>query len=150
MPANTLTEAQIQDFRNIFDLLDLDKGGSISCKELRHLLGSLGMKVTKEEVLAMIASVDEDKSGEIDFDEFLKIICCDINEDYTQEEVLESFKIFAGDAPDGFIHISSLEQALRLYGRHKLTPEQADDILSQIEVPGEFFNYKHHVHIMMD
>lgn len=148
--ANSLTDAQIQDFRNIFDLLDLDKGGSISQKELRHLLASLGMKVTKEEVLAMIASVDEDKSGEIDFDEFLKIICCDINEDYTQEEVLQAFKIFAGDATDGFIHMSNIEQALRLYGKDKMTADQADSIMSQIDAPGDFFNYKHHVHIMME
>lgn len=148
--ANSLTDAQVQDFKNIFDLLDIDKGGSISEKELRQLLSSLGMKVTEEEVRAMIASVDEDGSGEIDFDEFLKIICCDINQDYTQEEVLQAFKIFAGDAPEGFIHMSNVEQALRIYGKDKMTAEQAESIIAQMDAPGEFFNYKHHVKIMME
>ena len=39
-----------------------------------ELFNSLGVKVSKEKVKEMFAEVDEDGSGEIDFDEFLILV----------------------------------------------------------------------------
>lgn len=64
-----LTETEVQEFREIFSLVDKDGGGSISKSELGELLETLGVKASPEELDAMLREVDTDGSGEIDFEE---------------------------------------------------------------------------------
>ena len=40
--AKKLSEQELQEFREIFNLVDTDKGGSISVKELHSLMETLG------------------------------------------------------------------------------------------------------------
>lgn len=54
--------------------MDEDGGGSIGVEELEEPLIGLGLADTKEEVEAMIMAVDDDQSGQIEFEEFLSII----------------------------------------------------------------------------
>lgn len=63
---------EVSEFREIFDLVDKDKGGSISLEELGDLLmDTLGINCTALEVRQISAAVDADKDGSIDFDEFV-------------------------------------------------------------------------------
>ena len=39
-----LTEEELSEFREIFNLVDLDKGGTISKDELKQLMMTLGLK----------------------------------------------------------------------------------------------------------
>ena len=48
--------------------------GAIGIEELENPLIGLGFATSRDEVKQMIASVDEDGSGQIEFDEFLMII----------------------------------------------------------------------------
>ena len=41
-----LTEEEIQEFREIFNLVDKDKGGSISKEELGELMDTLGISAS--------------------------------------------------------------------------------------------------------
>lgn len=67
-----ITEEELQEFREIFDLVDEDKSGEISKDELKKLMITLGLKPTDEQIDAMMKEVDEDESGDIDFSEFVK------------------------------------------------------------------------------
>jgi len=60
--------------KECFGALDDDGSGCIGINELEEPLIGLGFAETREEVEAMIDTVDEDKSGEIEFAEFLQII----------------------------------------------------------------------------
>ena len=42
----------------------------------------------------MIAEVDEDGSGEIDFDEFVQLMVKKMNESNCDDELVEAFKVF--------------------------------------------------------
>ena len=64
-----LTEQQITEFREAFQLFDKDGDGHVTAKELRVVFDSLGQKPTDEELMAMIAEVDADGSGEMEFEE---------------------------------------------------------------------------------
>ena len=56
--------------RRLFNSMDLDQNGFLDCHELRVLLRKLA--VPEEEIADLVASVDLDKDGSLDFDEFCK------------------------------------------------------------------------------
>ena len=70
-----LTDQELSEFREIFNLVDLDKGGTISRDELKQLMITLGLKPTQEEVNSMVAEIDSDGNGEIDFDGVPRRLC---------------------------------------------------------------------------
>ena len=70
-----LTDEQIQEFREAFNLFDLDGGGSIDESELGTVMRSLGQNPPPEELQEMIAAVDTDGGGEIEFEEFCSLMC---------------------------------------------------------------------------
>jgi predicted CopG family antitoxin len=65
---------QKRKFRKWFNALDRDGGGTVGIKELIDPLLSTGIMKTTEDVYRMLSEVDEDKSGEISFDEFIRAI----------------------------------------------------------------------------
>ena len=67
-----LAPEQVQEFRHVFNLFDADKSGNISLTELGSAMKSLGMKPTERQLTKMIAEVDKDGSGEIEFFEFVE------------------------------------------------------------------------------
>ena len=66
-----LTSTQVAEFKDTFDLFDLDGGGSIEHDELGTIMRSLGQNPTETELIEMIREADTDGDGEIDFNEFL-------------------------------------------------------------------------------
>lgn len=65
-----LEQSQIRALREIFDTYDIDKSERISYKELAGVLYTIGLHCTEAEVQDMIAQVDDDGSGTLDFPEF--------------------------------------------------------------------------------
>ncbi|KJE96233.1 fimbrin [Capsaspora owczarzaki ATCC 30864] len=64
----------VEKFVQTFKSMDADGSGSIDAAELGAVLRSLGEKATPEEVRAQIQEVDTNRSGTIEFNEFLGII----------------------------------------------------------------------------
>ena len=58
--------------KDAFDQADTDKNNSIDEKELRKLVKSLGQKLNKGQVHKIFTSIDRDKSGKIEWEEFEK------------------------------------------------------------------------------
>jgi hypothetical protein len=61
-------------YERIFDLLDVDKGGTLSEEELRAALMHIGISISLEEVTQIASAADVDKDGQIDFAEFAKFL----------------------------------------------------------------------------
>ena len=145
-----LTEKELQEFKEIFNLVDTDQGGSISTEELGSLMETLGIKTTPEELKLMVSEIDENGNGEVDFDEFVQVMSRKVNADYTVDEVQKAFKVFAGNAPEGHIKVSDLEKALQTYGKDKLSEEEAKNLVAQIEANADgLFNYSDYVSMML-
>merc|ERR1712123_444657 len=66
-----LTPQQVDDFQAAFNIFDSDGGGEISTRELLKVFKMLGFTPNKDELDEIVEEVDQDGSGEIDFDEFL-------------------------------------------------------------------------------
>ena len=63
-----------EELLEAFKVFDRDGSGTISSEELRHVMTNLGEKLTEKEVDEMLKEADVNGDGEIDFDEFLKMM----------------------------------------------------------------------------
>jgi len=68
------TRVQLEALREQFDEADADNSDSIDANELMAVCQSLGENVSMKQVKQMIAEVDDDGSGEIEWDEYLIIM----------------------------------------------------------------------------
>ena len=59
---------------NAFRVLDKQGQGTISTVELRHLMVTLGDKLTEEEVEEMLREADFDGNGIINYEEFVRMM----------------------------------------------------------------------------
>ena len=57
-----------RELRDIFRVLDKEKKGEVNVNELRWILKNLGDDLTEEDIDDMIADVDTDGSGFVDYE----------------------------------------------------------------------------------
>ncbi|XP_072039372.1 neo-calmodulin [Amphiura filiformis] len=62
------------DIREAFKVFDKDGNGFISSAELRHVMTNLGEKLTEDEVEGMIREADIDGDGQVNYEEFVKMM----------------------------------------------------------------------------
>ncbi|KAJ2725823.1 hypothetical protein GGI07_001030 [Coemansia sp. Benny D115] len=63
-----------EELKEAFRVFDKDGNGVISASELRHVMTSLGEKLTDDEVTEMIREADVDGDGQINYEEFVKMM----------------------------------------------------------------------------
>ena len=63
-----------EEIKEAFKVFDKDGNGFISAAELRHVMTNLGEKLTDEEVDEMIREADIDGDGQINYEEFVKMM----------------------------------------------------------------------------
>ena len=136
-----VTGATLQDvaeFREIFELVDLDKGGSIDADELRKLTELLNMETSEEELEGMLQEIDTTGQGEIFFPDFVRTMLKKPDVDYTKKDVQDAFHELAGRPANryGLINATLLEERLMNVGHEheRLSKQQVEDILGMSEV----------------
>jgi hypothetical protein len=74
-----------EEIREAFKVFDRDNNGFISAAELRHVMTSIGEKLTDDEVDEMIREADQDGDGRIDcMDPRARNLGPDANQPYRQ------------------------------------------------------------------
>ncbi len=138
------------EFREVFNLVDRDRSGSISRQELAQLMLTLSINASQQELDLMIDEIDSNKNGEIEFEEFVAVMSKKVQATYSAAEVKSAFRVFAGTAPQGHVRLSELERALTVYGADRLSPEQVAELVSQIDCDAHgFFNFEEYVDMML-
>lgn len=66
-----MTDKQLAQI--LFDELDEDKGGSVDGDELEAALSDIGIELREGQIGVLLRCVDEDGSGEIEFEEFYEV-----------------------------------------------------------------------------
>merc|ERR1712227_1133711 len=88
---------EVEEIKEAFDLFDNDNSGAISVNELTSAMGSLGFDVKHAVVYNMVADLDADGSGEIEFGEFLDVMTAKLDERNSREEIDRVFNLFDKD-----------------------------------------------------
>merc|ERR1712188_190758 len=76
------------DFRKNFNLFDKKRTGAIPIGDMGTVLRSLGQNPTEAELAALMEEVDKDKSGTIEFEEFIDLMA---RTNKTHEQMEEEF-----------------------------------------------------------
>ncbi|KAL2507368.1 Calmodulin-7 [Forsythia ovata] len=63
-----------EELKEAFRVFDTDQDGFISAAELHHFMLNLRKNLTNEEVDEMIHEADDDGDGQINFEEFVKVM----------------------------------------------------------------------------
>eukprot|EP00759_Apiculatamorpha_spiralis_P003054 PhF_6_TR11505/c0_g1_i1/m.18382 len=125
-----LSVEQIQAYKAVFKSFDRDGDETIDVSELGAAMRNLGRDVSPEEIQQMIATVDKDGTGSINFEEFVSLLVA-LQE---QEEEAESEGdgdeidgVNGDNKPDGETFIS--QQAI-LY--HDKTNQELQDMIDRL------------------
>merc|ERR1712232_697075 len=96
----------------------------------------------------MIATVEPDENGCIDFPDFLSLMARKMKDNDTEEELVEAFKVFDRDG-NGLISAAELRHVMTNLGE-KLTDEEVDEMIKEADIDGDgHINYEEFVRMMM-
>ncbi len=110
-----ISEEEIEELREAFNLFDIDGNGTIDPKELKAAMQSLGFEAKNHTVYQMIADIDSNGNGDIDFEEFLDLMTVKLGESDTKEDIQKVFNLFDDDQT-GFITIQNLKRVAKDLG----------------------------------
>merc|ERR1711998_591521 len=116
---SNMSEEQLQEIREAFDLFDTDGSGTIDARELKVAMRALGFQVKKSEVRKMI-------SDTIDFEEFLQMMTAKMSEKDSNEDIIKVFNLFDQDKK-GKIFFADLKRVIELVGENISDAEIEDD-----------------------
>lgn len=132
-----LSKEQVQMLRKAFDMFDRDKKGYIHTNMVSTILRTLGQTFEEKDLKELIAEIDQDGSGELEFDEFLALTARFLIEEDTeamQEELREAFRMY-DKSGNGYINVSDLREILRALD-DKLTEDELDEMIAEIDTDG--------------
>jgi len=113
-----LTLEEIKDIKQAFDIFDLDSSGQVDPKEFTAAFESLGVftkRPSNKLVYQTLGEIDDDFSGGIGFDEFIKISTTKVNDKSSRAEIHKVFKMF-DENKNGKVTVIELEKLSELLG----------------------------------
>ncbi|KAL7322333.1 hypothetical protein PS15p_211964 [Mucor circinelloides] len=146
-------QMMLEETREAFMLFDKDNNGTIDVSELGAVMRSLNMSPTESELKDMINEVDGNGNGSIEFDEFVAMLSRKRRGLESQEEIIETFRVFDRDG-DGYISESELRNIMAsLVGRtkdEKLTEDELNVMLREADADGDGqINYEEFVKMLV-
>ena len=92
----TIPVEEVRDIKTAFDIFDGDLSGVVDPQELKHAFEQLGFEGSNKFVYQILAELDDDQSGGIDFAEFLRLATAKLSDKDSRTEtdkVWQSFDI---------------------------------------------------------
>ena len=128
-PTQALSEEDIAECREAFNLFDTDGSGTIDARELKAACRAMGFTVRKQEVRAMLSDLGKESDNEtIEFDDFCSLLAGRISNRDSREEIMKIFRLFTVEGSDQ-ISFRDLKRVVTDLGE-KLND---DDMMEMIE-----------------
>merc|ERR1712000_343349 len=94
---NSVDPQVLADYKEVFSTFDRDGDGTIDATELGAVMASFGVNPSQAELAKMIEDVDLDKSGAIDFQEFVTMMQSRSNTSNPEDEAESVFYVLDKD-----------------------------------------------------
>jgi len=140
-----------EDFRRAFDLYDINHDGVISSSELKGVLISFGYHASDQDLKDIVADLDSNRNGVIDYPEFLRLMethPAKVGEEMRAEDIVEAFRAFDKDG-NGVITAAEIKVSMEAMGQ-KLTDAEVQDMIREADVNGDgLINYEEFARMML-
>lgn len=83
----TVPVEEVKDIKTAFDIFDGDLSGVVDPQELKRAFEQLGFEGSNKFVYQILAELDDDQSGGIDFAEFLRLATAKLGEKDSRAEI---------------------------------------------------------------
>merc|ERR1712002_931265 len=120
--AKGLSQDQMNEFRASFNHFDRKRKGYLEPDDFAAVLISMGYRLGEQEFQRIMALVDPTGSGTVTFQSFIEFMTRESTDSDTAEQVVESFRVLAGDKP--YITADEL--------RRELPPDQAEYCIARM------------------
>ncbi len=130
-----LTEDEIEEIKEAFDLFDTDGSGSIDPKELKAAMTSLGFDAKNQTIFQMISDLDRNRSGRIEFEEFLDMMTARMSDKDSRDEISKVFRLFDDDS-SGVITLRNLRRVAKELGE-TMTDQELQEMLDRADTSGK-------------
>ncbi|KAF1345104.1 putative calmodulin [Delphinella strobiligena] len=145
--AEGFDDEQMKELKEVFRLFDKDGDGSISVEELGEVMRSLGLNPSNEDLQDIVAEIDVDNNGVIEFDEFFAIMSRKVKTSDTDSELREAFRIFDRDG-SGTINADELRDVMKALGED-LSSAEIDEMIKEADKNGDgSIDYEEFVRIL--
>lgn len=129
----TASRETVMDLKKAFDLLDDDKSGMVSPAEITKYFEQLGLMTKNKLIYQVLAEMDADNSGGIDFEEFVKFVTSRVSDKDTnlKDEIARIFAFFDSNN-DGKVTWTELKSVAQFLGE-----EMTDDEIKEMFVKAD-------------
>ena len=121
--------------KEAFDFFDKENKGSIYKEQLIELMRALGAWPTQSEITEMLKEVRVNSSGKIEFNDFMELFIKQMKNTTTEEEIINSFKIFDKEN-HGYISRDEFRHVMTTLGE-RLEEVEADEMMKEADPKGE-------------
>lgn len=137
---DSLTKDQLDECRKLFTIFDVNGDNKISSRELGAALRGLRINISEAEVQDLVAQVDANQNGSLEFAEFCKLYSEHLGNMLNQEKLLSTLAAFDKNAT-GRVDPQELRQILTTQGE-PLTESQVDEVFRDAGIGSDPFECK--------
>ena len=130
-----LTEDEVEEIREAFNLFDTDGAGAIDPKELKAAMQSLNFEQKNPTIFQMIAELEKEHSGPIDFETFLDGITSKLGDKESRPGVQKIFNLFDVDKK-GTVSFKDLKRVSKELGE-TMSDEEIREMIERADSNGD-------------
>ena len=130
-----LSEENMEELREAFNLFDTDKRGFIDPRELKAAMRALGFEVKKEHVRRLLAESGKEGNSNVSFEDFCDMLASRMGEKGSKEEVYKIFKLFDEDNT-GKVTFRDLKRIAQELSEN-LTDEELQEMITEADRNGD-------------
>ena len=145
-----LSNDEVDEIRQAFDLFDTNGTGKIDPKELKAAMQSLGFDSKNPTIYTLIADLDTPeaaKNGGVNFDDFVGSINNKLGDKESKEGIRRIFDLFIDDPNADTITLSSLKKISKELGEN-MSDEELKDMLERASKNGVELTFEEFYDIM--
>lgn len=134
---NGLTEDQLEEIREAFNLFDSSHAGNIDLRELKAAMRALGFEIKRDELKSMMSDINKEVNDAnahlvtINVDEFIELMTPKMSSRDTRDEIEKIFRLF-DEENTGFITFKQLKKVCSELGEG-LTDNEIQEMIDEAD-----------------